>query len=113
MVDTKLIDKLKVLAEKEKKLNEYKKRFRLKGKLVGKSITKKGNMSFRIKRQEEVHSITVLKSHKETYALAQKIPIGRYVSVIGIVRLRVIICTKLKVLDKGVDESMQTKLINS
>ncbi|MFH1849335.1 MAG: hypothetical protein ABH879_04055 [archaeon] len=50
MIDTTLIDKLKVLADKERKIKEFKRRLRIKGKVTAKGITKKGNKTLTIKR---------------------------------------------------------------
>ena len=48
-IDTTLIDALKVLADKERKIKEYKKRLRIKGKIAAKGTTKKRNI-FDIKK---------------------------------------------------------------
>jgi len=110
MIDTTLIDKLTEMANKEKKIKEFKKRLRIKGKAVAKGETKKGNITLTIKKNEEEFKFTVLKSHKESFALAERLSIGKSVSAHGIQKFRMIICTRLKVLDKGIDESKQRKL---
>ena len=110
MIDTTLIDRLTVLANKEKKIKEFKKRLRVKGKVVAKGETKKGNITLTIRKGEDNFRFTVLKSHKESFALAEKMAVGKSVSVHGIPKFRMIICTRLKVLDKGIDESKQRKL---
>lgn len=98
------------MARMEKKIKEFKKRLRLKGKVVAKGTTKKGNITLTVKRDEDELKFTVLKSHKESFALAERLSIGKSVSAHGIPKFRMIICTRLKVLDKGVDESKQRKL---
>src|SRR3989344_9048385 len=105
MIDTTLIDKLTEMANKEKKIKEFKKRLRIKGKVLAKGETKKGNITLTIRKGEDKFKFTVLKSHKESFALAEKMAVGKSVSVHGIPKFRMIICTRLKVLDKGIDES--------
>ena len=111
MIDNSLINKLAELVKKEKKIKEFKKRLRVRGKLIAKRMTKKGNITLRVKNAEDELKFIVIKSHKETFALAEKIAIGRSVSVTGIPKLRMIICTKLKILAKGIDESRQRRLV--
>src|SRR3989344_4212656 len=105
MIDTTLIDKLTEMANKEKKIKEFKKRLRVKGKVVAKGMTKKGNITLTVKKGEDDFKFTVLKSHKESFALAEKIAVGKSVSAHSLPKFRMIICTRLKVLDKGIDES--------
>lgn len=110
MIDKTLINKLTELANKEKKIKEFKKHLRVKGKVIAKGVTKKGNITLTVKKDEDGFKFTVLKSHKESFALAEKLAVGKSVSAMGIPKFRMIICTKLKVLDKGIDESRQRKL---
>ncbi len=110
MIDTTLIDRLTVLAAKEKKANEYKRRLRIKGKITAKKITKSGNITLNIEKDGKHYNFTVLKTHKERYALAEKLKIGRSVSIEGIRHIRTAICTMLKALDKGIMEGKQTGL---
>ena len=112
-IDTTLIDNLKILADQERKIKGYKRRLRIKGRVASKALTKKGNISLTIKKDEDDYKFTVLKSHKERFALADKIKIGNGVSIEGIPKFRMIICTRLKVLEKGLDaKNRQAKLIN-
>lgn len=110
MIDKTLINTLTEMAKEEKKVNEFKKRLRVKGKVVAKGLTKKGNITITVKEKDDDFKFTILKSHKESFALAEKLEAGRSVSVMGIPKFRMIICTKLKVLDKGIDGSRQRKL---
>ena len=110
MIDTTLIDRLTVLANKEKKLKEYKRRLRVKGKVAGKGMTKKGNITLKIARDENEYKFTVLKSHKERFALAEKLTVGKSVSIEGMPKFRIIICTKLKLLKKSINKEKQAKL---
>ena len=48
MIDTTLIDRLTVLANQEKKIKEFKRRLRIKGKIMEKGTTKKGNITLKI-----------------------------------------------------------------
>ena len=112
MIDTTLIDTLKVLADEERKIREYKKRLRIKGKVTAKGTTKKGNLTLTIEKDEDYFKFTVLKSHKERYALAEKLQLGRSVSIEGIPKFRMIICTRLKALDRGLMKGKQVKLEN-
>jgi len=110
MIDTTLIDRLTVLANKEKKIKEFKRRLRIKGRVTEKGTTKKGNITLKVKRDENEYKFTVLKSHKERFALAEKLTAGRSVSLEGIPKFRMIICIRLKALEKGIQEGKQTKL---
>lgn len=110
MIDTTLIDHLTVLANKEKKLKEYKRRLRIKGQITGKGTTKNGNLTLKIKKEENEYKFTVLKSHQERFALAEKLRINSSVSAQGIPRFGMIICTRLKVLEQSPQEEKQTKL---
>lgn len=110
MIDTTLINTLKVLADKENKIKEYKRRLRIKGKITAKKTTKKGNITLKIKKDDTEYPFTVLKSHRERFALAEKLLVGHSVSVEGIPKFRIIICTRLKLLDKGIDEGTQENL---
>src|SRR3989338_1558139 len=110
MIDKTLINKLKVLADKEKIIKYFKRLLRAKGQITAKSLTKKGNITLTIKKEEDEYNFTGLKSHKERYALAEKLQIGNSVSVAGIPKFRINICTQLKQLDKSVDKAKQAKL---
>src|SRR3989344_8176750 len=50
MIDTTLIDRLTVLANKEKKIKLFKRRLRIKGKITEKGTTKKGNITLKVKK---------------------------------------------------------------
>ena len=110
MIDTTLIDRLTVLANKEKKIKEFKRRLRVKGKIIEKGTTKKGNITLKIRKDDNEYKFTVLKSHKERFALAEKLKMNNNVSIEGISKFRMIICTRLKALEKGIQEGKQTKL---
>ena len=110
MIDTTLIDTLKILADEEKKTKEYKRRLRIKGKIAAKATTKKGNITLTIEKEEDNFKFTVLKSHKERYALAEKLQLGRSISIEGIPKFRMTICTRLKALDRGIMKGKQAKL---
>lgn len=111
-IDTTLLDKIKILADKERKIKEYKRRFRIKGKVVAMGMTKNGNISLTILKDEDTHKFTVLKSHKERYALAENLKIGKSVSAEGIPKFRMIICTRLKIIENGIDKNKQANLMN-
>ncbi len=110
MIDKTLINYLTALANEEKKINEFKRRLRIKGNVSAKTATKKENITLTIKKDDEEYKFTILKSHKERYALASKIDVGRNVSAEGIHKFRIIICTSLKILDKGISQGKQAKL---
>jgi hypothetical protein len=110
MIDTTLINALKVMANKEKKIKEFKRRLRIKGKITAKGITKKGNITLKVEKEGEEYTFTIIKSHKERYALAEKLEIGKSVSVEGIPKFRITICTRLKALDKSTSDGKQAKL---
>ena len=110
MIDTTLIDRLTVLAAKEKKANEYKRRLRIKGKITAKNITKNGNITLTIEKDVNEYRFTVLKTHKERYALAERLKTGKSVSIEGIRHLRTALCTRLKAIDKGLMDGKQAEL---
>ncbi len=110
MIDTTLIDSLTVLANKEKKIKEYKRRLRVKGKIIEKGTTKKSNITLKVKKDDNEYRFTVLKSHKDRFALAEKLKMNNSVTIEGIPKFRMIICTRLKALEKGIQEGKQTKL---
>lgn len=110
MIDTTLIKTLETLARREKKIKEYKRRIRLKGKVVAKGFTKNGNISLKVKKEGREYSFTVLKSHRERFALAGKLEVGKSVSIAGIPRFRTVICTLLKPLEKVKGVERQEKL---
>ena len=111
MIDTTLIDHLTVLAKKEKKIKEYKRRLRLKGKIMRKGATKKGNITLNVKKDENDYKFTILKSHKERFTLAEKLKIGQSVSIEGIPKFKMIICTRLKTMEKGIQDGKQARLL--
>lgn len=110
MPSNPLLDVLQVMADKERKVKEFKRRLRVKGKVTDKGLTKKGNISLTVQRDDNDFKFTVLKSHKERFALAQSLKSGTNVSIAGIPKFRIIICTQLKTLDKGLAEGKQAKL---
>ena len=110
MINTTLLDALKALADKEKKIKSYKRRIRVKGKIIAKGKTKKGNITLKVEKEGEIYTFAVIKSHKERFALAEKLEIGRSASIEGIPKFRVTICIRLKALDKGLMKGKQIKL---
>jgi len=110
MIDTTLIDRLTVLANKEKKIKEFKRRLRIKGKITEKGTTKKGNITLKVEKDNNEYKFTVLKSHKERFTLAEKLKLNNSISIEGIPKFRMIICTRLKALEKGLTSGKQKKL---
>src|SRR3989338_9459479 len=110
MINTTLLDALKALADKEKKIKSYKTRIRVKGKIIAKGKTKKGNITLKVEKEGEIYTFAVIKSHKERFALAEKLEIGRSASIEGIPKFMIIICTRLKAADKGLAKGKQIKL---
>ena len=110
MIDTTLIKTLEALAKTEKKVKEYKRRIRMRGKIVGKGVTKNCNISLKVEKEGENCSFTVLKSHRERFALAEKLEVGKSVSIAGIPKFRTVICTFLKPLEKVKGIETQEKL---
>ena len=108
-MDKTLINTLKKLASKEKNIKEFKKRLRIKGRVSKKELTKKGNIKLSVQYKEDKYPIIILKSHKETYALAEKVSVGTPVSVQAIPQFRMNICTQIKMIQKY-DESTQSDL---
>lgn len=110
MIDKTLLNTLSKLASQEKKIKAFKSRLRVKGKIIKKGKTKKGSIKLIIQKGEDKFNFVVIKTHKENYALAEKLEVGSFVSVVGISKFRAVICTQLKQLHK-MDNSTQTKLI--
>ena len=108
-IDRTLINKISKLALQEKKIKEFKSRTRVKGKIMKKGKTKKGSIKLIVQEGEGEYNFVVVKTHKENYALAEKLKVGSFVSVVGISKFRAIICTQLKQLHK-IDDSRQTIL---
>lgn len=106
---SELLKLVKEMARKEKKLKEYKRKIRVRGKIVRKGLTKKGNIRLKVKKNDIKYNFVVVKTHKERFDLAQKLKIGEFVYAEGINRFRAVICTKLKQI-KRIDESKQSKL---
>ncbi|MFH1052877.1 MAG: hypothetical protein V1740_00500 [Candidatus Woesearchaeota archaeon] len=98
------------MANQERKIREFKKRIRIKGKVIDKGTTKNGNIILSIEKDGETDKFTILKTHKESFALAEKLKKGNSVSIEGIPKFRMIICTRLKLLEKGLKQGKQAKL---
>ncbi len=77
--------------------------------IIKKGKTKKGSIKLIIEKDDDKYNFIVIKTHKENYALAEKLKVGSFVSAVGINKFRAIICTQLKQLPK-MDESRQTIL---
>jgi exonuclease VII large subunit len=99
------------MARKEKEIKEFKRRVRLKGTITDKKLTKNGNIKLTIKKEDNTLNFIIIKSHKERFALAQKLEEGNSVSIQGIPKFRAIICTQLKKIAR-IDASRQVKLEN-
>lgn len=108
-MESELVKIVKSMAKKEKRLKEFKRRARIRGKIVKKSLTKNGNIRLRIKSGNDKFNFIVVKTHKGSYALAESLPVGSSVYAQGINRFRTIICTKLKQIRK-IDEDRQSEL---
>ncbi len=100
MTHKQLLKIVKEMARKEKKINEFKRRIRAKGKVIKKSLTKNRNIALKIQKDEDTYHFVVIKTHKERFALAESLKEGDYVSIQGISRFRAIICTQLKKIRK-------------
>ena len=108
--DRTLINRLEKLCAEEKKSKEFKKKLRIRGKVQEKSLTKNKNIRLKIKRGENIFGIVVLKSHKENFKLAENMVVNSSVYAEGIPKLGFILCTKLNLLTREIDESEQVKL---
>ncbi|HZX44855.1 MAG TPA: hypothetical protein VFF28_04185 [Candidatus Nanoarchaeia archaeon] len=63
-IDKTLINTLSKLAREEKRINGFRDRVRLKGKIKKKGKTKKGNIRLKIEEGENVFNFVVIKTHK-------------------------------------------------
>ena len=88
------------MSRKEKKIKEFKRRIRVKGKITRKSFNKNGNLKLRIEKDDDAYNFVVIKSHKEKCALAESLSEGDYASAQGKLVFRAIICTQLKKIRK-------------
>jgi len=98
------------LCAEQQKSKEFKKKLRIRGKLQEKSLTKKGNIKLKITKGENVFRIVVLQSHKEKFKLAENLLVNSSVYAEGLPKLGFILCTKLNLLTREIDESEQVKL---
>ena len=94
---------------KRKKIKEYKHWLRLKGKVMRKGATKKGNITLNVKKDENNYKFTILKSHKERFTLAEKLKSSQNVSIESIPKFKMIICTRLKIMEKGIPDGKQAR----
>ena len=62
-----------------------------------------------VQKDDNKYNFVVIKAHKEDFALAERLEVSSFVSVVGIIKFRAIICTQLKQLPK-MDESKQAIL---
>jgi len=104
-----LIEILKEMSKKEKKLKEYKRRIHAKGEIIEKKKTDNGNIKIKIQQGEDKFNFIVIKSHKERFELANKLQKGEYISITGIPKFRYLLSTRLKKIKK-IDKSVQQKL---
>lgn len=112
MFNDTLIKMLEKYAKAEKKAKHFKKLVRIKGIIIKKSLTKNQNIRLKIKIDDDEFTFIVIKSHKDKFALAEKLVKGDYVSIAGIPKFRMIICTKLLKI-RHIDESKQTTLLTA
>lgn len=110
MPNNKLLNTLKEMVKEENARNFFRTRPRIKGRITEKKTTKKGNIKLTIQKGEKEVSFTVLKTHKERFALAEKLDVGNSVYATGIPKFRLNICTKLQPEMKEIDNSRQMKL---
>ncbi len=108
-IDKTLLNTLSALARKEKLGKAFSRRVRVKGKVIEKELTKNNNIKLVVQKGEDKYNFVIVKSHKDNYALAEKITEGSLVSAEGINKFRAIICTKLKQIHK-IDNSTQATL---
>lgn len=76
MIDPTLINQLEAMAKKEKIAKSFSRRLRVKGILIAKSETKKGNLRITVRKEDNESRLIIPKTHKERYSLASKLPIG-------------------------------------
>jgi hypothetical protein len=106
---SRLLEIVQDMAQKEKKLKEYKRRIHARGRIIEKKVTDNGNIKLKVQKGEDNFNFIVIKSHKERYELANKLQKGECVSASGIPKFRYLLCVKLKKI-KNIDESRQIGL---
>lgn len=109
MFDDTLLKKMKILAAQEKKVKEFKRRIRVKGKIIKKSKTKNDNIKLRVQKGDSEYNFIIIKTHKERFAISEGLSKGDYVHAEGVNKFRAVICTKIKRIAKP-DESRQMTL---
>ena len=110
MIDTTLINTLHEMAVQEKKISVFKKRLRVKGILISKTLTKKCNFKIKVRRGDNEFNFIILKSHKDKVALVESLHTGKSISVTALPKFKMNICTQIKVLAKAVVKGTQLKL---
>lgn len=109
-IDNTLINVLHEMVVQEKKVNAFRKRLRVKGTFVSKTLTKKGDLKIKIRAGEEEIKFIILKTHKDKVSLVNSLAVGRSISVVAIPKFKMNICTQIKILDKPVMKGKQSKL---
>ncbi|MEA2035988.1 MAG: hypothetical protein U9O94_00660 [Nanoarchaeota archaeon] len=105
----KLLKILGEMVKKEKAAKYFKSKLRIKGEIIKKSLTKNKNIKLQIQCKQDKDNVIVLKTHKGRYKLAETLMKGNYVSAEGIPKLRWVLCTKLKKIER-IDLSKQDSL---
>ena len=81
MFDDTLLKTLDKLVQKEKLAKHFSRWLRVKGILIAKSETKKGNLRITVQKGENESRLIIPKTYKERFTLASKLPIGSKVAV--------------------------------
>ena len=108
-MDTRLQKIVGEMAKKEKNLKLYKSRRHVKGEVIKKSKTKSGNIKLRVLCENNKYTFIIIKSHKDRFALAERLKKGDFVSICGYPKFRWVLCTRLSQI-KNLDKSSQINL---
>lgn len=107
--DDTLINILKEEVIKER----WKNKFRIKGIVVNKRMTKKESFMFTIKTPKSEYDVVVPKYRKLEFEIANNIDKGDSIKITGDKKINVIFCDRIQKLDKGISKGKQMKLVEN
>ncbi len=111
MNDRKFDDTLIKILEKQVIKERWKNKFRMRGKVIDKKITRKGGYMFTVETAKSEYGAIVPKHRKIGFELAKNINVGDLIKVVGDRKIDVIFCDRIQKLDKGILKGKQMKLI--
>lgn len=104
-------DTLLKILEKEVEKEKWRMKFRKKGTIINKRLTKKGSIMLTIKSKAEEYDIVVPKHRRKEFETAKNLGKDDCVSVIGDKKIGVVFCERIKIISKEFLPKNQMKLI--